>query len=47
MTTPDDEAVRQQTMALALSYQTLLTEQRFDEWMGTAQISAASPIHNS
>jgi hypothetical protein len=33
MTTPDDQAVRDQTVALMQSYQTLITEQRFDEWI--------------
>ncbi len=33
MTTPDEQTVRDQTIALMLAYQTLITEQRFDEWI--------------
>jgi hypothetical protein len=34
MTTPDDEqVVRDQTVALIQAYQTLITEQRFEEWI--------------
>jgi len=33
MTTPDDQAIRDQTVALMQAYQTLITEQRFDEWI--------------
>jgi uncharacterized protein len=33
MTTPDDQAVRDETVALMQAYQTLITEQRFDEWI--------------
>jgi hypothetical protein len=33
MTIPDDQAVRDQTVALMQAYQTLITEQRFDEWI--------------
>ena len=33
MTTTDEQEVRNQTIALLLEFQTLLTEQRFDEWI--------------
>jgi uncharacterized protein len=33
MTTPDEQVVRDQTVALIQAYQTLITEQRFDEWI--------------
>jgi uncharacterized protein len=33
MTTPDDQAIRDQTVALMQAYQTLITEQRLDEWI--------------
>ena len=33
MTTPDENSVRDETVALMQAYQALITEQRFDEWI--------------
>jgi uncharacterized protein len=33
MTIPDEQVVRDETIALMQAYQTLLTEHRFDEWL--------------